>query len=153
MNLTPESEIDRFRAWSPLSGGTQFPPAPSWLLCTNHAPVSVTVRIAGGVALPSGTVIGGADDATAFIAHADDATNGADRARGILLHAVPGTNGDHDALALMVTPLQPSGGVELDHRPPRSLPLIVVEGAGLNGGAGVSRLTRLDLGVAGIRVV
>jgi hypothetical protein len=60
----------------------------------------VTVTIAGGVALPSGTVLGRITATGKYVAHNTSLSNGAQVAAAVLYTPLPGVNGDAQAAAV-----------------------------------------------------
>ena len=78
----------------------------------------VTVTIAGGVALPSGTVLGKITASGKYIKYADGASDGSQTAAAVLGTPLPGTNGDHKATVFErdceVIGKYLNGGVALD---------------------------------------
>lgn len=93
---------------------------------------TVTVTVAGGVALPSGTVLGKITASGKFIKYADGASDGSQTAVGVLLNALPGTNGDYQAVIF-------DDDCE-------------VIGSVLNGGAGLDANGTADLVARGFKV-
>lgn len=92
-----------------------------------------TVTVAGGVALPTGTVLGRITASGKLVKYDDAGTDDGRRtAVGVLGYDIPGTNGDHKALVFTRD--------------------CEVNGAMLNGGAGVDANGRADLKAAGIIV-
>ena len=61
---------------------------------------AVTVTIAGGVALPSGQVLGKITASGKFVAHDAGASNGSQTAVAVLYTPLPGVNGDVKATAI-----------------------------------------------------
>ena len=89
-----------------------------------------TVTVAGGVALPSGTVLGKITATGKLIKYLDAASDGSQTAVGILLNDLPATNGDYQAVVFT-----------------RDVEAI---GAILNGGSGVDANGTADLLALGI---
>ena len=92
----------------------------------------VTVTVAGGVALPSGTVLGKITASGKFVRYNAGASDGSQSAAAILYTPLPGLNRDHQALAH-----------DRDCE---------VNGAALNGGLGADADARMQLATRGIRV-
>lgn len=91
-----------------------------------------TVTVAGGVALPSGTVLGRITATGKLVKYNDAAVDGSQAAVGILYEACPATNGDYK-------------------RTVHNTDCEVI-GAVLNGGAGVDANGKADLLALGIKV-
>lgn len=92
----------------------------------------VTVTVAGGVALPSGTVLGKITATGKYIKQVDAAADGSQNAAAILLNACPGTNGDYKCTVHNTD--------------------CEVIGVALNGGSGPSTAARTALLALGIKV-
>lgn len=93
---------------------------------------SVTVTVAGGVALPSGTVLGKVTATGKFVKYDSALANGAQAAAAVLYTACPGTNGDYKCTV---------------HNTDAE-----VIGAALNGGLNVDATGKAGLLTAGIKV-
>jgi hypothetical protein len=93
---------------------------------------AVTVTVTGGVALPSGTVLGKITATSKFVKYSDAASDGSQTAAAILYEGCPGTNGDYK-------------------RTVHNIDCEVI-GAVLNGGAGVDANGKADLLALGIKV-
>lgn len=92
----------------------------------------VTVTVAGGVALPSGTVLGKITATGKYIKYSDGASDGSQAAAAVLGTALPGTNGDYKCLVFV-----------------RDCEVI---GAMLNGGSNVDANGKADLTALGVIV-
>ena len=94
---------------------------------------TVTVTVAGGVALPSGTPLGLVAARGKYIKHRAAAANDAGgAATAVLLTPLPGTNGDYEAAVFLRD--------------------CEVDGAMLNGGAALETGAATDLATVGIIV-
>lgn len=74
-----------------------------WLLSEGNSQISrdkLTVTIAGGVALPSGQVLGKITATGKYVAHNTGASDGSQNAAAILYTPLPGVNGDYPATAM-----------------------------------------------------
>lgn len=91
-----------------------------------------TVTIAGGVGLPSGTVLGKITATGKLIKYVDTASDGSQTAVGVLYNELPAVNGDYQATVFK-----------------RDAEVI---GTVLNGGAGVDANGKADLLALGIIV-
>lgn len=92
-----------------------------WLLSEAEGRFSrdtFTVTVAGGVALPSGTVLGKITATGKLVKYSDSASDGSQAAVGVLWNPLPGVNGDYKATVFVrateVTGAMLNGGVALD---------------------------------------
>jgi len=69
-----------------------------WLISTGDGQISygkATVTVAGGVALPSGQLLGKLSATGKYVAYNDAGSGGAEAVAAILVTACPGVNGDY----------------------------------------------------------
>ena len=106
-----------------------------WLLSEADGEFSrdkATVTVAGGIALPSGTVLGKVTASGKLVKYADANSDGSQVAMAILWNALPGVNGDYPATVF-------TRATE-------------AHGAMLNGGTGVDAPGTADLKAIGVIV-